>query len=52
MAYELLGRLVWFGARLYVRQRLGHTPKKVTAGVLVAGAVGALIAALRRQSQS
>jgi hypothetical protein len=50
MAYELLGRLVWFGAKLYVRRRYNDTPKKVAAGVAVAGIVGALLAAQRRQA--
>jgi hypothetical protein len=52
MAYELLGRLVWFGAKFYVRRRFNHTPKKVIAGVLVAGAVGVLIAGQRRHAES
>jgi hypothetical protein len=55
MAFELLGRLVWFGAKWYLRRRMGAGrrmgggPKKVTAGLVVAGAVGALVLAGRRQ---
>jgi hypothetical protein len=49
MAFELLGRLVWFAARWYLRRRYVAAPKKVTSGLVVAGAVGALVLAGRRQ---
>lgn len=52
MAYELLGRLVWWGARRYLRKRFGDTPQKVAAGLIAAGVVGALVAAGGRRSPS
>jgi hypothetical protein len=50
MAYELLGRLVWFAAKLYARRQIDNTPKKVAAALVVAGVVAALLAAQRRHA--
>ncbi len=38
MAYELIGRLVVWGGKRYLRKRFGDKPRQVAAGVLVAGA--------------
>jgi hypothetical protein len=42
MFYSLLGRVVWFGARWYLRRRLGRisVPKPLLAGGLVALLLG------------
>jgi hypothetical protein len=38
MFYSLLGRVVWFAAKLYLRRRYGraHVPKPLIAGGVVA----------------
>ena len=48
MAYKLLGMVVWNGAKWYLRRRYGNTPRKVAAGVVVAGALTAGVAAARQ----
>ena len=48
--YELLGRLVWKGGRLYARRRyrrFGRSRRAVLGGLLGLVAAGAVIAAAR-----
>jgi hypothetical protein len=42
MFYSLLGRVVWFGARWYLRRRFGriYVPKPLLAGGIVALILG------------
>ncbi|MGI8593998.1 MAG: hypothetical protein ACR2ML_06470 [Solirubrobacteraceae bacterium] len=51
MGYKLLGVAVWRGAKWYLRRRYGGTPRKVAAGVVVAGALAAGLAAAARQTR-
>ena len=50
MLYALLGRLVWKGAKLFLRRRYGRTyvPKPVL-GVLAASVIGLVLVALQRR---
>ena len=52
MFYSLLGRMVWYGAKLFLRRKYGRTyvPKSVLAGGTVAVAVAAAVAVLRARS--
>jgi hypothetical protein len=45
MFYSLLGRVVWFGAKWYVRRRVGHLrpPRPVLAGGVLALVVAAVL---------
>ncbi len=54
MGYKLLGLAVWKGAKWYLRRRYGDTPRKVAAGVFVAGALaaGAVAASRQRSDES
>jgi hypothetical protein len=54
MLYTLLGRIVWFGAKTFLRRKYGATylPKPIVAGGLVAVMVGVLILLGRRDSGS
>lgn len=48
MFYSLLGRLVWFVAKRYLRRRFGvHVPKPVLAGGVLALALAIALAAQR-----
>jgi hypothetical protein len=46
--YRMLGFVVWQGARFYARRRYGNKPRNILIGLLVAGGVGAALAAQRR----
>ena len=50
MLYALLGRIVWFGAKTFLRRKYGSTylPKPLVAGALVAVMVGLLLLLGRR----
>jgi hypothetical protein len=52
MFYNLLGRTVWFGLKLFLRRKYGPTyvPKSLVAGATVAVAVGIGVAVLRARS--
>ena len=52
MFYSLLGRVVWFGAKRYVRRRYGHLrpPRPVLAGSVLTLAVAIATIALRTGS--
>ena len=52
MFYNLLGRTVWFGLKLFLRTRYGSTyvPKSLLAGATVAVGVGIGVAVLRARS--
>ena len=53
MFYSLLGRTVWFGLKLFLRQKYGQTlvPKKsLLAGATVAVGVAVGVAVLRARS--
>ena len=52
MFYNLLGRTVWFGLKLFLRRKYGPTyvPKSLVAGATVAVAVGVGVAILRARS--
>ena len=52
MFYNLLGRTVWFGLKLFLRRKYGPTyvPKSLVAGATVAVAVGVGVAVLRARS--
>jgi hypothetical protein len=53
MLYALLGRLVWKGAKLFLRRRYGSTyvPKSVLAGaIVVAGAAAVAVVAAARHN--
>jgi hypothetical protein len=45
MFYSALGRVVWFGAKWYVRRRYGHfrPPRPVLAGGALAFVVAAVL---------
>jgi hypothetical protein len=49
MFYSLLGRVVWFGAKWYVRRRYGHLrpPKPVLAGSVFALVLAVAVIAQR-----
>ena len=49
MFYSLLGRMVWYGIKLFLRRKYGPTyiPKSLLAGGTVAVAVAVLVAVLR-----
>ena len=53
MFYNLLGRTVWFGAKLFLRTKYGpsYAPKSLLAGATVAVAVGVTVAVLRARSE-
>ena len=53
MFYNLLGRTVWYGLKLFLRQKYGpkYAPKSLLAGVTVAVAVGVTVAVLRARSE-
>ena len=53
MFYSLLGRMVWFGLKLFLRNKYGprYVPKGLVAGGTVAAAV-ALTVAIQRASRS
>lgn len=48
MVYAVIGRLVVWGGRRYLRRRYGDRPQRVLAAALVGGGVLALVAAGRR----
>jgi hypothetical protein len=50
MFYSLLGRVVWFVARWYLRRRYGRVPKPLLAGGVLALLV-AVALALRGHSE-
>ena len=52
MFYSLLGRMVWFGLKLFLRRKYGQTyvPKSLLAGATVAAGVGIGVALLRARS--
>ena len=52
MFYNLLGRTVWYGLKLFLRQRYGPTfvPKTLVAGATVAVGAGVAVAVLRALS--
>ena len=52
MFYNLLGRSVWFGLKLFLRNKYGTTrvPKSLLAGATVAAGVGIGFALLRARS--
>jgi hypothetical protein len=52
MFYNLLGRTVWYGAKLFLRRKYGPTyvPKSLLAGATVAVGVGIGVAVLRARS--
>ena len=54
MFYKLLGMIVWNGAKLIVRTKLGFTsvPKPVLAGGVLAIALGALGVAIKARTES
>ena len=45
MFYSLLGRIVWFAAKRYMRRRLGHlrAPRPVLAGSVLALVTAAVV---------
>jgi hypothetical protein len=45
MFYSLLGRIVWFAAKRYMRRRYGHLrpPRPVLAGSVIALVVAVLL---------
>jgi hypothetical protein len=49
MLYSLLGRMVWYGLKLFLRQKYGSTsvPKSLLAGGTVALAIALTLAFLR-----
>jgi hypothetical protein len=49
MFYSLLGRMVWFGLKLFLRRKYGPTyvPKSLLAGGTVAVAIALTLAILR-----
>jgi hypothetical protein len=52
MFYNLLGRTVWFGAKLFLRTKYGPSyPKSLLAGATVAVAAGVTVAVLRARSE-
>jgi hypothetical protein len=54
MFYNLLGRTVWYGAKLFVRRKFGssHVKKSLLGGATVAVAAGATLVALRALSDN
>jgi hypothetical protein len=52
MFYSLLGRMVWYGLKVFLRRKYGPTyvPKSLVAGATVAVAVGIGVAVLRARS--
>jgi hypothetical protein len=52
MFYNLLGRTVWYGLKLFLRRKYGPTyvPKSLLAGATVAVAVGIGVAVLHARS--
>jgi hypothetical protein len=52
MFYSLLGRVVWFAAKWYVRRRYGRLrpPRPVLAGSVVALALAVALIAQRSQN--
>ena len=48
LVYQLVGFVVWKGARAFLRQRYGSAPKKVAAGAVLVAVVAAVVLALRR----
>jgi hypothetical protein len=54
MFYSLLGRIVWIGAKAFLRRKYGSTylPKPLVAGALVAVMVGLLVLLGRRDSST
>jgi hypothetical protein len=52
MFYNLLGRTVWYGLKLFLRTKYGPTyvPKPVLAGATVAVGAGVALAVLRAVS--
>ena len=54
MLYTLLGRLVWWIAKVFLRRKYGPTylPKPVVAGGLVVVMVGVLVLLGRRDDSS
>jgi hypothetical protein len=54
MFYSLLGRVVWFGLRLFLRRKYGrlYVPKSLLAGGTVVAAVAVAVAVLRARSDA
>jgi hypothetical protein len=52
MLYTLLGKLVWTGAKWFLRRKFGSAPlpKPLLAGVLVAAAAAVGLALAKRDS--
>jgi hypothetical protein len=52
MFYNLLGRTVWTGLKLFLRTKYGatHVPKSLLAGATVAVGAGVALAVLRARS--
>jgi hypothetical protein len=52
MFYSLLGRIVWYGLKLFLRRKYGRTylPKPLLAGGTVAIALAIVVAVLRSRS--
>ena len=52
MFYSLLGRMVWYGLKMFLRRRYGPTyvPKSLLAGATVAAGVGVGVAVLRARA--
>ncbi|HET6547945.1 MAG TPA: hypothetical protein VFG79_05800 [Solirubrobacter sp.] len=52
MFYSLLGRIVWYGLKLFLRRKYGRTyvPKPLLAGGTVAIALAIALAVLRSRS--
>ena len=52
MFYSLLGRVVWFGAKWYMRRRYGHLrpPRPVLAGGILALALTLVLISQRVHS--
>lgn len=52
MFYSLLGRVAWYGLKLFLRRKYGPTyvPKSLLAGGTVALAIAVTLAVLRARS--
>ena len=52
MFYSLLGRVVWYGLKLFLRRKYGSTyvPKPLVAGGILTVAVAVTVALLRARS--
>ena len=52
MFYSLLGRVVWYGLKVFLRRRYGPTyvPRSLLAGATVAVAVAVTLAVVRRSA--